>query len=80
MSERVYIKDDNGCAWYFTGDRIRAVGDNTANGGYLCWDFESGIELLNQLGYIGGRSNTASSRRSGARGNARQKTKAPAHG
>jgi len=51
-----YIRDDNGMLWYFDEDegRIKCVGDDTEGGGYLCIDFEHGVWVLNQYGYITG--------------------------
>jgi len=51
-----YIRDDNGHLWYFDEEesRIKCVGDDTEDGGYRVADFEHGVWVLNQWGYITG--------------------------
>ena len=51
----IYIRDDNGHAWYFAGSRIRCVAaDDTPDNGYLCSGLDEGVKVLNDLGYITG--------------------------
>ena len=54
VGDASYIRDDNGGWWYFEKDegRIKCVGDDTPDGGYLCMDLEHGVRILNRLGYI----------------------------
>lgn len=49
-----YVMDDLDELWYYnesTG-RIKLVGDPTPDGGYYCENFEEGVALLNEYGYI----------------------------
>lgn len=46
------VKDDNGVMWGFSDGRIQAFDDPTPDGGYLCKNFEEGVELLKKYGYL----------------------------
>lgn len=58
----IYVRDDNGHAWYFRDGKIRLVlaeleiseGEERNESGYFCDNLEQGIERLNQFGYITG--------------------------
>ena len=52
-NQPIYIRDDEGYAWYFDEGRIRCFGDDgvLANG-YECDSLEEGIWILNEADYI----------------------------
>ena len=58
MENEQYIYDDNGCFWYFDGERIRlALADVEApndamENGYYAENFQDGIRALREGGYI----------------------------
>ncbi len=58
----IYVRDDEGHAWYFRDGKIRMVlaeleaetEEEREENGYHCTDLAHGIELLNEFGYITG--------------------------
>jgi hypothetical protein len=62
-NKRLYVRDDLGHAWYLDTSygalpRIVMVGDDSYpknQRGYICDNFEHGVRLLNEHGYITGK-------------------------
>ena len=54
---KLFIRDDLGNAWTFSErkSRVHLVYDKTPGGGYICTDWLSAIETLNDFGYITGK-------------------------
>ena len=57
MSKRIYIRDDEGAAWYYDAEsgRIKCLDaeiEGTVDNGYPCDGLEDGIRFLNENGYI----------------------------
>ena len=46
------FRDDNAVAWFFDGDRLMVIDDDTPDGGYSCDTLEDAVQMLIQHGYI----------------------------
>jgi len=47
-----WVVDDDGVEWFFNGDRIVCMLDDSIAGGYICNSIEEGIKLLQEIDYI----------------------------
>ena len=53
LQDGFIVKDDSCHWWYFTGDKIKMLGDDSGEeGGYDCATFADGVFLLEMNGYI----------------------------
>lgn len=58
IENEMIISDDEGMKWYFGGRRIRLVSAEIEGeveieeNGYVCENFDAGVKLLREYGYI----------------------------
>jgi len=55
MTDKLYVRDDNGILWTFDGYRVFVVGTEDVPGsGYSAEDWAEAIKKLNEYDYITG--------------------------